>query len=210
MSLAAPASYAQARIWLDERIRFDPDQPQVAIYNMPFLYRLHRDQTLSITQLYHALELIITKHQSLRMSLLFDSEKNLLMQTIIDSNDKLFTSIESVFETDEQLTNIMHDERANSHHFDLAHGLVFRCHIVYYKQISSNNLVSDKDILIFNFHHALFDFPSMNIFLDDLNQVYTTDHFSITDNTTLCYLDCKYIYFPFLTYYHSLLFRCYD
>ena len=35
-----PASYAQARIWLDERIRFDPDKPSVAIYNMPFLYRL--------------------------------------------------------------------------------------------------------------------------------------------------------------------------
>ncbi|CAF4098757.1 unnamed protein product, partial [Adineta steineri] len=30
-----PASFAQARIWLDERIRFDPDKPQTAIYNMP-------------------------------------------------------------------------------------------------------------------------------------------------------------------------------
>ncbi|CAF1590206.1 unnamed protein product, partial [Adineta steineri] len=36
----APASYAQARIWLDERIRFDSKSPQVAIYNMPFLHRL--------------------------------------------------------------------------------------------------------------------------------------------------------------------------
>ncbi|CAF4263235.1 unnamed protein product, partial [Adineta steineri] len=36
----APASFAQARIWLDERIRFDPDNPQIAIYNMPFVYRL--------------------------------------------------------------------------------------------------------------------------------------------------------------------------
>ncbi|UJR38884.1 hypothetical protein I4U23_031552 [Adineta vaga] len=34
----APASYAQARIWLDEKVRFDPDNPQVAIYNMPFIY----------------------------------------------------------------------------------------------------------------------------------------------------------------------------
>ena len=126
------------------------------------------------------------------------------MQRIIDSNDNntTFTFIESIFETDEQLTNIMHDERGNSQHFDLAHGLVFRCHIVYYKQISSNDLLSDKDVLIFNFHHALFDFPSMNIFLDDLNQAYTTGQLPINDNTTLRYLDCKYKYFSFITYYH--------
>ncbi|CAF1542440.1 unnamed protein product, partial [Adineta steineri] len=35
-----PASFAQARIWLDERIRFDPEKPQVAIYNIPIVYRL--------------------------------------------------------------------------------------------------------------------------------------------------------------------------
>ena len=162
---------------------------------MPFLYRLYLNHTLSIKQLHHALQLIINKHQSLRTSLLFDSEKNQLMQQIIDSNDKLFTFIESVFETNEQVTNIMHDEKGNSHHFDLAHGLVFRFHLVYYKQISSKNLLSNKDVLIFNFHHALFDSPSMSIFLDDLNQAYTTGQLSIADNTSLRYLDCKYTYF---------------
>jgi hypothetical protein len=167
---------------------------------MPFIYRLYPNQTLSIKQLSHALLLIINKHQSLRTTLLFDTDKNVLMQRITESNNKLFTFIERVYETDEQLTNIMHDERANSHHFDLAHGLVFRCHLVYYKQISSNDLLYDKDRIIFNFHHALFDFPSMNIFLDDLNQAYTTGQLPITDNITLRYLDCKYIYFSFRCY----------
>ncbi|CAF1593907.1 unnamed protein product, partial [Adineta ricciae] len=46
-----PASYAQARIWLDERTRFDPDKPQLAIYNMPFLYRLATGSSLSVQQL---------------------------------------------------------------------------------------------------------------------------------------------------------------
>ncbi|CAF1565594.1 unnamed protein product, partial [Adineta steineri] len=55
----APASFAQARIWLDERIRFDPDKPQIAIYNMPFVYRLQPGHTLSIKQLRHALYLTI-------------------------------------------------------------------------------------------------------------------------------------------------------
>jgi NRPS condensation-like uncharacterized protein len=195
--IIAPASFAQARIWLDERIRFDPEKPQVAIYNMPFFYRPSSNHSLSIKQLHHALQLIVTKHESLRTSLIFDTEKNLLKQKIINFNDinnKLFTFIESTFETDEEFNDIMYEETRNSQHFDLAQGLVFRCHIVYYKQISSNDRLSDKDRIIFNFHHALFDFPSMNIFLDDLNQAYTTGQLFFCDNTSLSYIDCKYKY----------------
>jgi NRPS condensation-like uncharacterized protein len=215
LSILAPASYAQARIWLDERIRFDPDKPQVAIYNMPFLYRLASQHTLSIQQLRHALQLIVTKHQSLRTSLTFDAEKNLLMQRIIDLNNnstEWFAFIESTYETDDQLNNIMQEEKRNSQLFDLAQGLVFRCHLVYYKPISSSDLLSDKDALIFNFHHALFDFPSMDVFLDDLNQAYTTGQLSNDGNTTLRYLDCIYQYilsFSHIILLFSLFFRCY-
>ena len=80
--------------------------------------------------------------------------------------------------TDEQLIDIMHNEKGNSQLFNLAQGLVFRCHLVYYKEISSDGFLSDKDALIFNFHHALFDFPSMNVFLHDLDQVYKTSQLS--------------------------------
>jgi NRPS condensation-like uncharacterized protein len=196
----APTSFAQARIWLDERIRFHPDKLMVAIYNMPFIYRLYPGHMLSIKQLHHALQLIVTKHQLLRTSLNFDSAKNILTQRIIDLNDndnKLFAFIESTFETEEQLNNIIHDEKRNSQHFNLAQGLVFRCHIVYYKQISSNDLLSDKDALIFNFHHALFDFPSMNVFLNDLNQAYSIGQLTTDDNTLFRYLDCEYDYLFF-------------
>ena len=200
MLVTAPASDAQSRIWLDERIRFHPDQPQVAIYNMPFLYHLHPGHTLSTIQLRQALQLIVTKHQSLRISLIFDTEKNLLMQQIIDftdNNNTTFEFLESTFETDEQLNNIMYNEKCNSQLFDLAQGLVFRCHLVYYKEISSNNLLSDKDALIFNFHHALFDIPSMNVFLHDLNQAYSTGQLKTDDDTCLRYLDCEYDYYLF-------------
>ncbi|CAF4081742.1 unnamed protein product, partial [Adineta steineri] len=190
----APASFAQARIWLDERIRFDPEKPQVAIYNMPFVYRLQPGQTLSIKQLRHALHLTVNKHLSLHTSLHFDIHKNLLMQRVIThegehNNKNMFSIIETTYETDEQLNRILHEEKRNPHLFDLAQGLVFRFHIISYQQISSNNLLSDKDLLIFNFHHALFDFPSMNIFLHDLNQIYTTGQLLYDDNTNLRYLD---------------------
>ncbi|CAF0903516.1 unnamed protein product [Adineta steineri] len=190
----APASFAQARIWHDERIRFDPDKRQVAIYNMPFVYRLQPDHTLSIKQLRHALHLTLNKHPALHTSLHFDIKKNLLMQRVITHEDKnnnnnIFSIIESTYETDEQLNEILHDEKRNPHLFDLAQGLVFRCHLVYYKQISSNHLLSDRDLLIFNFHHALFDFPSMRVFHRDLNQAYTTGQLLYDDNTTLRYID---------------------
>jgi len=160
---------------------------------MPFLYRLHSKHTLSIKQLHQALQLVVKKHLSLRTSLIFDKANNLLIQRIINLNDdnkQLFAFIESTFNTDEQLNDIMHNEKGNSQLFDLAQGLVFRCHLIYYKQISSNDLLCDKDAIIFNFHHALFDFPSMNVFLNDLNQAYTTNQLPIDDNI-LRYLDCE-------------------
>jgi hypothetical protein len=190
----APASYAQARIWLDERIRFDADKPSIAIYNMPFLYRVYPQHTLLIKYLRHALQLIVTKHLSLRTSLIFDTESNRLMQRIINSKDNTkqsFTFIESTFDTEELLIDIMHDEKRNSQLFNLAQGLVFRCHLVHHKQISSIDLLTDKDAIIFNFHHALFDFPSMDVFLHDLNQAFTTGQLKIDDTPVPHYLDCK-------------------
>ncbi|CAF0854016.1 unnamed protein product [Adineta steineri] len=189
----APASFAQARIWLDEKIRFEPNKPQIATYNMPFVYRLQLDRTLSVKELRHAIHLTVNKHPSLHTSLYFDIEKNLLMQRAIAHEDKnnhdMFSIIESTYETDEQLNEILHDEKRNPHLFDLAQGLVFRCHIIYYKQISSNHHLSLKDLLILNFHHALFDFQSMTIFLHDLNRAYTTRQIIYDDNSNLRYLD---------------------
>ncbi|CAF1483881.1 unnamed protein product, partial [Adineta steineri] len=190
--IKAPASYAQAHIWLDEQIRFHPEKPQVAIYNTPFVYRLYSNNTVSIRQLRYALELTVFNHESLHTSLVFDTENKILMQQVIikkEHNNNFFPVMESTYETDEQLNEVLHDEKRNPHLFDLGQGRVFRCHIIYYKQISLNDLLSDKDLLIFNFHHALFDFASINIFLHDLNQAYTTSQLSNNDNTNLRYLD---------------------
>jgi NRPS condensation-like uncharacterized protein len=172
---------------------------------MPFVYRIASSHTLSVKQLYQALQLIVIKHSSLRTSLIFDAAKNQLMQRIIDLNkskNRLFTFIESTFQTNEQLNEIMHDEKRNPQLFNLAQGLVFRCHLIYGKQMSSNDYLSDKDVIIFNFHHALFDFPSMDVFLDDLNRAYTTGQLPTNDDTDLRYLDCKYkyiLYFFFIS-----------
>ena len=146
------------------------------------------------------------KHAILRTSLYFDTDKNILMQRIVDPNDseELFSFIESTFETDEDLNAIMHNERGNPHNFNLSKGLVCRCHVLYHKSISKKRILCEKDALIFNFHHALFDFPSMAVFRQELDEAYTTGHLTNDDGTTLRYLDCMLTAF-FLQYYTNIL-----
>ncbi len=192
-NIIGPTSYAQACIWFEEQHRFDPQKPQVAIYNMPFLYRLSRGGILSITQLRQALQLIIMKHESLRTSIFFDTHENVLMQRIIEPRDddhqQLYTLINSIFNTEEDLKQIMHDEQSNPKHFILSKGLVFRCHIVRHKHISHDDFLFDNDAIIFNFHHACFDFLSMDIFHRHLDQAYATSQLT-DESTVLRYLDC--------------------
>ncbi|CAF1387721.1 unnamed protein product, partial [Adineta ricciae] len=105
---------------------------------MPFVYRLATGPSLSVQQLQHALQLIIFKHLSLRTALRLDAEINSLTQIVMDlsesTDDKLYTFIESTYETNEQLDSITRNEKANPGLFDLAQGLVFRCHLVYHQQ----------------------------------------------------------------------------
>ena len=162
---------------------------------MPFVYRLTTAHTLSPQHLRHALQLIIRRHQALRTSILLDTENDLFVQHIMSEEhdqNNTFSFVESTYETDEQLKDILHDEQTNCHHFDLSRGVVFRFHIVYHRQKPSSDILSMNDVLIFNFHHAIFDLASMDIFLDDLNQAYTTGQLADDDRPALRYLDCKY------------------
>jgi NRPS condensation-like uncharacterized protein len=194
--IIAPASYAQVRIWQDQQNQSGSNKPQLAINNMPFVYSLNSGKSFSTKQLRQALQLIVKKHQPLRTSLIFDEDNNILMQRLInldDNNNQLFVFIERAFKTDEELNEIIHNEKSNCQLFDLSQGVVFRCHTVYYNEISSKGLVSDKDAIIFNFHHAAFDILSMDVFLQDLNEAYTTGQLTTDDDdTSLRYLDCEY------------------
>ncbi|CAF4107727.1 unnamed protein product, partial [Adineta steineri] len=187
-----PASFAQSRIWHESQRNADIDQSSSTIHNVPFFYRLYKGNVLSVKQLRDALHIIVNKHESLHTSLVYDSNKNLLMQRVLtqqDINNDMFTITQSSYETDEQLNAIIENEKCNPQLFDLAQGLVFRCHITYYKHVSSNNFLSDKDVIIFNFHHAFFDFPSINIFLYDLDHAYKTDPLTTDNTTTPRYID---------------------
>ncbi len=193
MIILGPASYAQAHIWLDERASINPERPKVAIYNMPFVYRLSTGGILSITQLRRALQQVVMKHKSLRTSLIFNVDENILMQRIIeptgDDKNQLYAFIESIITTDEDLHGIVQDERDNPNHFDVSRGLVFRCHIVRQQPILHDDLFGECDSFIFNFYHACFDLFSIDVFNRDLAQAYTTSQLA-DDDMALRYIDC--------------------
>ena len=162
---------------------------------MPFIYRLDYGSVLSIEKLRHALQLIIMKRESLRTSLYFNSETNQLMQRALDFHEnqhKLFRLVQSTFQDENHIELIMHNEKRNSQLFDLSEGRVFRCHILRRMPITKNNdILSHKDGVIFNFHHGLFDSPSMDVFLHDLNEAYTTGVLCSGGTSQLRYIDCK-------------------
>nr|ACD54728.1 non-ribosomal peptide synthetase, NRPS-like protein [Adineta vaga] len=187
----APVSYAQSRIWQDEQVRFMRTKEVVAIHNMPFLYSIPSDNTISITKLRKALEHVVMKHPSLRTSIIFDIEKNELIQKIMTPNGKenLFIFVESNFKTEKELSTIINDEYKNPNHFNLASGCVFRCHIARQHPIFSDDLLSKDDIVIFNFHHAIFDFYSMDIFNFDLNLAIYGNLTTYDEHTNLRYFD---------------------
>ncbi|CAF3762763.1 unnamed protein product [Rotaria sp. Silwood1] len=191
---SGPASYAQTRIWNDEKVRFDSQSLDVAIHNMPFMYRVSPGATLSISRLRRALHLVVLKHQPLRTSLIYDTKEDMLLQKVNNTtHDGLFTFIESTFKTNDDLTKIQYEERTNLDHFDLVQGRVFRCHVLYHKKSVHKDTLEDGDLLIFNFHHASFDFASMSIFYRDLDQAYATGELIVNDKTDLRYLDYSII-----------------
>ena len=211
--VVAPASFAQTRVLLDEQTLSHADQSLIATHNMPFMYRLSSECAISTEKLFRAIQLILFKHESLRTSLIFKEESNHFIQSIVDFKDNprtLFAFVESTFETDEQLNNMIDDEKYNSGLFDLSQGLVFRCHIMCFKGMSSNGLLRENDRILFNFHRAVFDHSSMNIFLHDLNEAYSSSRLAVDENASLRYIDCKHDAFYSRSSNHissSLLFR---
>ena len=76
-------------------------------------------------------------------------------------------------ETIKELEIILQDEETNPAHFHLNAGRVFRCRVIQRSQPTDKDLLMDGDILLFNFHHAIFDYSSKSIFLTDLKQAYS-------------------------------------
>lgn len=194
--LLAQASFAQCRIYLDEQIRFQcTNKMTMAIYNLPHLCRLSK-ASVSIERLRQTLRCLTEKHAILRTSVVLDPTTGHLIQYVQSNSIHDWFSFEiSIIDNDDEIKTIFHDELTNRTYFDIAHGRVFRCHIVRQcsSMIDNTDLLSIGDWIIFNFHHMAFDGESQEIFFNDLQRFYAVQH-QLEDNTKrniLQYIDCK-------------------
>ena len=167
-----PASFAQTRLYLDERLRFGNRSDTVAIYHIPIVLEIVHG-SISLARLHRALQTIVEKHKVLRTRLMFNEEENDLRQEIIETSP--FEFILTTVTSDKQLDQIILDEETNSELFDLSEGRVFRCHAIRRSINSTEDLLMSSDTLIFNFHHVAFDGESTDLFFEDLRTAYSTE-----------------------------------
>ena len=149
-----PASFAQTRLYLDERLRFGNGSETVAIYHIPIVLEVVQTP-VSISRLERALHQVIVKHKALRTRLLFDENEGEVRQEIVDYSS-LKIIVTTVDETND-LNAIVYNEETNTTLLDLSAGRVFRCHAVRRSTSTEDDLLMSSDVLIFNFHHASFD-----------------------------------------------------
>ncbi|CAF3920869.1 unnamed protein product, partial [Rotaria sordida] len=187
--IAGVASFAQQRLWMDEKIRFNESiNGQISVYNELLIYKLTSTTSLSIDRLRQALTLIIAKHEILRIALIYDQDK--LIQKILPLSNDLFDLETTCVINDTHLKQIVLNEETNRALFDLEQGRVFRCHIL--RQSFTNNddnNLKQEDIILFNFHHIAIDGSSIIVFINDLRQAFTMQVLSNNNEDSITYLD---------------------
>ncbi|CAF3760870.1 unnamed protein product [Rotaria sp. Silwood1] len=123
------ASFAQQRLWMDEKIRFNESiNGQTSVYNELLIYKLTTATSLSIDRLRQALTNIIGKYEIFRTALIYDQDK--LMQKILPISNNLFDLEITCVMNDTHLKQIVLNEETNRSLFNLEQGRVFRCHIL--------------------------------------------------------------------------------
>ncbi|CAF3894979.1 unnamed protein product, partial [Rotaria sp. Silwood1] len=167
-----PASFAQTRLYLDERLRFGTSKNSIATYHIPLVYEIIQT-SISLKRLEQALMTIIHKHKILRTRLLFDENLGELQQEILDEISPIIIVTE--VDNEKDVEKILYDEETNPNLFNLNEGKVFRCHVLRRSTSMDQNLLLISDIIIFNFHHIAFDGASIDIFFEDLQIAYSTD-----------------------------------
>ncbi|CAF1505285.1 unnamed protein product, partial [Rotaria sordida] len=183
------ASFAQQRLWMDEKIRFnDSFNEQISVYNELLIYRLTSTTSLSIDRLRQALTFIIGKHEIFRTAVIYDQDK--LIQKILPISNDLFDLETTCVMNGTHLKQIVLNEEINRSLFDLEQGRIFRCHILRqsFNNNDDNNLKQD-DIILFNFHHIAIDGSSIMIFINDLRQALTMQASSNNNEDNMTYID---------------------
>ncbi|GLV55536.1 hypothetical protein KDH_23800 [Dictyobacter sp. S3.2.2.5] len=154
-----PLSFAQQRLWLLDQL--EPGNPS---YNIVSSIAFHG--TLHIDTLHEGLRFIVERHEDLRTT--FRLLRDEPVQVVVPTQDVPLPLIDlrhlSPSEREETIQRMANEEMKYS--FQLSHGPLIRCTLLH---------ASEQDfVLLLNVHHIVFDGWSLNIFLNELAQFYTT------------------------------------
>jgi hypothetical protein len=182
-------SFAQQRLWMDEKVRFDDMiNGQTAVYNEILIYKLSSNTTFSTNQLRQALALIINKHTILRTALIYNQDR--IIQKVLPMSSDIYNFEVTNVTDNNHLHKIIDDEVTNRSLFDLEQGHVFRCHILrYLSNDEDKSILKHNDMVLFNFHHTAIDGTAINIFINDLRQALRTKQLSYNNEDNITYLD---------------------
>ncbi|CAF3961735.1 unnamed protein product, partial [Adineta steineri] len=181
-----PASYAQERIYLDERVRFDTNGIDVPAYHDIAVYRISFG-TVSRQRLRKTVKILLETHTALRTS--FHLTDNGLEQRIEPLIECEYTT--TIYYNTQQLKSIEREELINPSLFNLSKGHLMRCHICLYHENHSTinyETLFPSDVIMLNFHHIAVDGETSDILNEDLCTAYNQGSLSIGSNA-LRYLD---------------------
>ncbi|HET8891758.1 MAG TPA: amino acid adenylation domain-containing protein, partial [Candidatus Angelobacter sp.] len=155
-----PLSFAQERLWF-----IDQFGPGNAGYNVPVAVTISGE--LNISQLEHALNLIVARHESLRT--IFPCHEGRAQQLILDHLDFRLERIDlSHSSTSEERNNkaneICRTEATTP--FDLARGPLIRGKVI--------KLAEEEHVLLLNMHHIITDGWSLGILTRELGSIMET------------------------------------
>jgi amino acid adenylation domain-containing protein len=152
-----PLSFAQQRLWFLHQLA-----PQSAAYTIPIAARLQGN--LDIPALRYSLLTLIQRHESLRT--IFEEKEGQVIQRIMKEPDISFPLIDlstcNRQRGEEEVRRLVQQEAEQP--FDLARGPLLRCWLLQMPQ--------QTHILLLTMHHIISDGWSMNIFVEELTQLY--------------------------------------
>ncbi|CAF1543966.1 unnamed protein product, partial [Adineta ricciae] len=194
LSVLGIASFAQQRIFLDEQIRLSSAASK-NIYAIPHLYRLSAENShISISRFHQALHAVIMKHSILRTALYLHTDGTIVQECLsgnMSPNEEQpvygFTVMD-LQKDGREINEITKEIQHRSDLFDLSQGRVLQCHIFKHSQVDGD-VVTNKDFILLNIHHAAFDGMSTLTFLSDLSFAYKHSGSLHVDENTLQYID---------------------
>ncbi|CAI8732704.1 MULTISPECIES: non-ribosomal peptide synthetase [Bacillus] len=147
----------QEQIWF-----FDKLNPGSTMYNIPFIYRL--EGQLNLGALEQSLQFIVNRHAALRTTIKeYEGEPVQVIADFLELKCELIDMTKYKTEERKAKCDALIEEELSTG-FDLEKGPLIRVKILKEKE--------DSYVLLINIHHIVFDGWSVNIFLQELSEVY--------------------------------------